>query len=65
LLTSTPATADFAKAFITGNKQLEPERPLAAYGFLLDASGKSSRLNVATQIDENQKRLLKSLGYRN
>lgn len=65
LLSSTPATADFAKAFITGNQQLEPERPLAAYGFLLDASGKTSRLNVATQVDENQKRLLKSLGYRN
>ncbi|HEU4768654.1 MAG TPA: hypothetical protein VFS77_14830 [Pyrinomonadaceae bacterium] len=65
LLSSTPATAEFAKAFITGNKQLEPERPLAAYGFLLDASGKSSRLNVAAQVDESQKRLLKSLGYRN
>ena len=65
LLSSTPATADFAKAFITGNQQLEPERPLAAYGFLLDASGERSRLNVATQVDENQKRILKSLGYRN
>lgn len=65
LLSSTPATTAFAKAFITGNQQLEPERPLAAYGFLLDASGKTSRLNVATQVDENQKRLLKSLGYRN
>lgn len=65
LLSSTPAATDFAKAFILGNKQLEPERPLAAYGFFLDASGKSSRLNVAKEIDENQKRLLKSLGYRN
>lgn len=63
MLSSTPETADLATAYISGKKDLELDRHLASYGLVLDRSGKSSRLGVNNKLDENQKRLLKSLGY--
>lgn len=63
MLSSTPETADLAAAYISGKKDLELDRHLASYGLVLDTSGKSSRLVVNNRLDENQKRLLKSLGY--
>jgi len=63
LLSSTPEAADLATAYISGKKDLELDRYLASYGLVLDTSGKSSRLVVSNKLDENQKRLLKSLGY--
>ena len=63
LLSSTPEAADLATAYISGKKDLELDRYLASYGLALDTSGKSSRLVVNNKLDENQKRLLKSLGY--
>lgn len=63
LLSSTPEAAELATAYISGKKDLELDRYLASYGLVLDTSGKSSRLVVNNKLDENQKRLLKSLGY--
>jgi hypothetical protein len=63
MLSSTPEAADLATAHISGKKDLELGRYLASYGLVLDTSGKSSRLVVSNKLDENQKRLLKSLGY--
>lgn len=63
LLSSTPEAADLAAAYISGKKDLELDRYLASYGLVLDTSGKSSRITVSNKLDENQKRLLKSLGY--
>lgn len=63
MLSSTPETADLAAAYISGKKDLELDRYLASYGLVLDTSGKSSRLVVNNKLDENQKRLLKSLGH--
>ena len=63
LLSSTPEAADLARAYISGKKDLELDRYLGSYGLVLDTSGKSSRLVVSNKLDENQKRLLKSLGY--
>lgn len=63
LLSSTPATAELARSYILGRRQLEFEKVLASYGFLLDTSGQSSRLSISKQVDEGQKRLLRSLGY--
>jgi predicted metalloprotease with PDZ domain len=63
MLSSTPETADLAAAYISGTKDLELDRQLAWYGLVLDTSGKNSRLAVSNKLDENQKRLLKSLGY--
>ena len=64
LLSSTPATAELTRTYILGRGKLELESVLASYGFLLDTSGQSSRLSISKQVDEGQKRLLKSLGYR-
>ena len=63
MLSSNPEAADLAAAYISGKKDLELDRYLASYGLVLDTSGKSSRLVVNNKLDENQKRLLKSLGY--
>lgn len=63
LLSSTPEAAELATAYISGKKDLELDRYLASYGLVLDTSGKNSRLVVNNKLDENQKRLLKSLGY--
>jgi hypothetical protein len=63
LLSSTPETIDLATDYISGKKDLELDRHLASHGLVLDTSGKSSRLVVSSKLDENQKRLLKSLGY--
>jgi hypothetical protein len=63
LLSLTPETIDLATDYISGKKDLELDRHLASHGLVLDTSGKSSRLVVSSKLDENQKRLLKSLGY--
>ena len=63
LLSSSPATIELAKAYVSGKKDLELEPLLASYGLVLDTSLKSSRLDVNKQVDGNQKRLLKTLGY--
>jgi hypothetical protein len=63
LLSSTPGAAELATSYISGKKDLELDRYLASYGLILDTSGKSSRLVITNKLDENQKRLLKSLGY--
>ena len=63
LLSSTPEAADLVKSYILGKKDLELDRYLVSYGLILDTSGKTSRLIVGTKVDDDQKRLLKSLGY--
>lgn len=63
LLSSTPGAADLAKAYISGKKDLELDRYLASYGLVLDTSGKNSRLVLGNKVDDDQKRLLRSLGY--
>mgnify|MGYP003577357724 FL=1 len=64
LLSSSPTATDLARAYISGNKDLELEPFLASYGLVLHASQETkSRFEVSTNINEDQKRLLKSLGY--
>ena len=63
LLSSSPGLADLAKAYISGNKDLELDRYLTSYGLVLDTTGKSSRLILGNRVDDDQKRLLRSLGY--
>ena len=64
LLGSSPANSDFAKSYIENSRELELEKILPAYGLLLNSSGKSSQLSVGRELSEDQKRLLRSLGYR-
>jgi hypothetical protein len=63
-LGSSPATKDFAKLYIETSTELELDRVLSAYGLHLNASGRSSQLRVASDLNPDQKRLLRSLGYR-
>ena len=65
LLRSSAATSDFARAYIESRTKLELEPALLAYGLQLDASGKSAQLRVSRELNQDQKRLLRSIGYRN
>lgn len=63
-LGSSPATKDFTKSYIETGRELDLDRVLSAYGLHLNASGKSSQLRVASELHPDQRRLLRSLGYR-
>ena len=65
VLGSSPACRDFVKAYVENSKEIELEKLLPAYGLELDTSGKTSQLRVSRELDEDQKQLLRSLGYRN
>jgi hypothetical protein len=64
LLASSPAVKDFPKSYIENSRQLELEQVLPTYGLELDSSGKSSQLRVSLKAGAEQKRLLRSLAYR-
>jgi len=65
LLGSSPAGNEFTRDYIETNKEIKLEQLLPAYGLQLDASGKSSQLRVSSGLSEDQKQILRSLGYRN
>lgn len=64
LLDAAPAMNGFAKSYIEGNTKLELEKLLPVYGLTLDSSGKQSQLRVSRDLNDEQKQLLRSLGYR-
>ena len=64
LLDSAPAMNGFAKLYVETYTKIELEKLLPAYGFTLDSSGKQSRLQVSRDLNEEQKQLLRSFGYR-
>lgn len=64
LLDSVPAMNGFGKLYIESNTKLELKKVLTEYGLTLDSSGKQSQLRVSKNLNEDQKRLLRSLGYR-
>lgn len=63
-LGSSPATKDFTKSYIETGRELELDRVLSGYGLHLNASGRNSQLRVASELHPDQRRLLRSLGYR-
>ena len=65
VLDSAPAMSGFAKSYIESNTRLELEQVLPAYGLTLDSSGKKSQLRVSRDLNDEQRQLLRSLGYRN
>jgi predicted metalloprotease with PDZ domain len=65
LLGSSPAVNDFTRVYVENSRQLELEKVLPSYGLQLDSSGQRSELTVSREVNEDQKRLLRSLGYRN
>jgi predicted metalloprotease with PDZ domain len=64
LLRTSPATNDFARSYIESRAAIKLERFLPAFGLEIDASGQSTHLIVNKQLNEEQHRLLRSLGYR-
>ena len=64
LLGSPPAVSHFTKSYVENSTQLELKRILPAYGLSLESAGKGSQLRVSRDLNEEQKRLLQSLGYR-
>ena len=64
LLGSTPALSEFMKSYVGNITKVELERILPAYGLSLGSTGKSSQLRVGRELNEDQKRLLQSMGYR-
>jgi len=65
LLASSPAGKDFVKSYVENIKEIKLEQLLPAYGLQLDSSGTTSQLQVGRELNEDQKQLLRSLGYRN
>jgi predicted metalloprotease with PDZ domain len=65
VLDSAPAMSGFAKSYVENSTKLELEHVLPAYGLTLDSSGKKSQLRVSRNLNNEQKQLLRSLGYRN
>jgi hypothetical protein len=65
VLSSPPGASHFTKSYVESSAQLELERILPAYGLSLESTGKGSQLRVGRELNEEQKRLLQSLGYRN
>ena len=63
LLGSSPASKDFVKSYVENSKEIELEQLLPSYGLQLDLSGKTSQLRVSRELNEDQKQLLRSLGY--
>jgi predicted metalloprotease with PDZ domain len=65
VLGTSPVMIDFTKTYIENVRKLELNRVLPAYGLVMDSTGKASRLRVNRELNDEQKRLLRSLGYRN
>jgi hypothetical protein len=64
LLDSPPAMNGFARGYVESKAKLELEQVLPSYGLKLNSSGKQSQLTVNPALNADQKRLLRSLGYR-
>ena len=64
LLDSPPAMNGFARSHVEGTAKLELEQVLPSYGLTLDSSGKQSELRVNPDLNAEQKKLLRSLGFR-
>ena len=64
LLDSPPAMNGFAREHVETRAKLELEQILPSYGLTLDSSGKQSELRVNQDLNAEQKKLLRALGYR-
>jgi hypothetical protein len=65
VLDSVPAMSGFVKQYVESSTKVELEQMLPAYGLTLDSSGKKSQLRVSGDLNAEQQKLLRSLGYRN
>jgi hypothetical protein len=65
LLGSSPSAKDFVKAYVENSKAIELERLLPAYGLEVDSNGQTPQLRVSRELNDEQRGLLRSLGFRN
>jgi hypothetical protein len=64
LLDSAPAMNGFAKSHVENAGKLELEKILPSYGLTLESAGKESALRVNPDLNAEQKKLVRSLGFR-
>lgn len=63
VLGSSPVLRDFTKEFIEKKRPLKFEEVVRPYGLQLHWSGMQTQLTVSPKLDEDQKQVLRSLGY--
>ncbi len=63
VLGSSPALKEFTKSFIENKRELKLEEFVRDYGLQLHWSGMKTQLTVSDKLDDNQKQVLRSLGY--
>ena len=63
-LTSSPATSEFLKSYIESRNRVELERILPPLGIEVDKTSSQTVLSVSKELRDEQKKLLRSLGYR-
>jgi len=63
-LTSSPATSEFLKTYIESRSRVELERILPPLGIEVNKTSSQTVLSVSKELRDDQKKLLRSLGYR-
>jgi predicted metalloprotease with PDZ domain len=63
-LSSSPATKDIVKRYVEGPTRVELEKILPAFGLNINVDGPKSHLSVRKDLNDPQKHLIQSLGYR-
>ena len=63
-LTSSPATSEFSKSYIESRNRVDLEGLLPQFGIEVNKVGSQTELRVSKELRNDQKKLLRSLGYR-
>lgn len=64
LLISSPATERMLKSYVEDRRELEFAATLKRHGIILDSDNNASDLKIVANPTEDQRRLLRSIGYR-
>ena len=62
-LTSSPATSDFAKSYVEARKRIYLEEILPEFGVEVDRADSRTHLRIPKELRDDQKKLLRTLGY--
>jgi hypothetical protein len=63
VLGSTPVSRSFIKTYVENSTEVDLNKVLPAYGMSVLFTGKGSQLRVEGDLNQDQKQLLRSLGY--
>jgi hypothetical protein len=63
-LTSSPATSEFLKSYIESRNRVELEKVLPPFGIEVNKVSSQAELRISNELRDDQKKLLRSLGYR-